>query len=274
MNVKILSPKPRPRIPFPPPRPKVGRLPRRPHPMTLVAAFRCQKGGILLCADREESDGNAKREVDKIYRIREFVPCEIYLAGSGSENIVRLATEEIHASFTKASAEGDDVLTEHRGIVEQSLGVIYGKFPEMLSQYPMNLIVVVVPRSRGAIPLLYHTDAGAMIPESFYVAHGSGKTVADYLSDRLYRPYQQGQLGDDTLLLLAAFICREAEASSPGVGLGIDMRLIRDEAGFVTIFPDQVKKIQDCAPKLAEALYGYWKSKEVGIPEKIAEGLT
>jgi len=37
--------------------------------VTLVAAFRSGNGGILLCADREENEGYAKREVDKIYHI-------------------------------------------------------------------------------------------------------------------------------------------------------------------------------------------------------------
>ena len=59
----MIPPKPRPIIP----RPEAKRLSGRPR-MTLVAAFRARENGILLCADREETDGwLQKRSVDKIY---------------------------------------------------------------------------------------------------------------------------------------------------------------------------------------------------------------
>jgi 20S proteasome alpha/beta subunit len=210
--------------------------------MTLVAAFRCQKGGILLCADREESYGPTKREVDKIYRMRDLVTCEVFIADSGPGNIIRLATEEIHASFIKAKAAGEDALIEHRGIVEQGLGVIYEKFPEMLLEDPMNLVIVVAPRESPTHPLLYHTDGWAMIPESFYIAHGSGKAISDYLADRLYVPYMHGQLDKGMVGLLAAFILREAERSVVGVGMGANMVFINEgESAFSFVGPENFK---------------------------------
>ncbi len=134
--------------------------------MTLIAALRCRQGGILVCADREENDGCGKREVDKIYRICEFIPCEFFIAGSGPGNVIRLANEEIHESLKAASKAGEDVLVEHRGILEQSLNTIYSKFGKVLKPEPMNLIVVVAQRQLGTVPLLYQTDGQVLVPES------------------------------------------------------------------------------------------------------------
>jgi hypothetical protein len=64
---RIVVPKPFPR-PFPIPK----RLPKRMVKMTLVAAFRCSSGAIMLLADREENDVITRREVDKIYKINMF----------------------------------------------------------------------------------------------------------------------------------------------------------------------------------------------------------
>ena len=61
----MLIPKPLPFVPAPRPLPKIKRLHKRPHPMTLVAAFRCRNGGILLCADREENGGYAEEKSRK-----------------------------------------------------------------------------------------------------------------------------------------------------------------------------------------------------------------
>src|SRR5271165_6867460 len=107
----MLSPKPRPYFPIPrpcPPRPKVERLPRRPHPMTLIAAFRCRNNGVLLCADREINDGVSKREVEKIYRIL-LKGCEIFIAGAGTSwDSITKAYAEIHESLHLAAEKGAD----------------------------------------------------------------------------------------------------------------------------------------------------------------------
>ena len=239
--------------------------------MTLVAAFRCQQGGILLCADREENDGYAKREVDKIYRIGEFVPCQVFIAGSGPGNIIRLANEEIHESMKSSAKNGENVFVEHRSIIEQALNAIYVKFAKILKLEPMNLIVVVAPRDSGINPLLYQTDTSVLIPESFYVAHGSGKIVADYLSDRLYRPYQNGRLDKGMIGLVAAFILREAEHSGIGVGMGFDMVFIHENNKSLHFIPPKyVEEIQAGASSLETAVHGYWKD-HVTIPEWLAK---
>ena len=73
--------------------------------------------------------------------------------------------------------------------------------------------------------MLYRTEAAALIPEPYFYAVGSGKPVADYLADRLY---EHGRLGKRDLVILAAFILREAGESSIGVGMGANMVFINE----------------------------------------------
>lgn len=235
--------------------------------MTLVAAFRCKNGGILLCADREENDGYARREVDKLYRVDGLPACEVFIAGAGPGNVIRLANEEIHLRLGTASANRGDVMAQHRVLIEEALTAICLRFAEVLELEPMNLIIVVAPRGEQGVPLLYRTESSVLIPETYYAAYGSGKTVADYLADRIYKPGQHGRFDKGSLAFLATFILREAEQSSAGVGLGFDMVFIFEgnkELQFLP--PAAVKEIEESIPPLADAVHSYWEH-HVKIPE-------
>ncbi|MHB1744792.1 MAG: hypothetical protein ACYCRE_08470, partial [Acidobacteriaceae bacterium] len=90
--------------------------------MTLAAAFRGPKGGILLCSDQEWNDaGVSKREINKNYRIGGLPQCDIFMSGSGPESSVIKAWHEIHEGFLKQSDSGKDVLANHKDIISSAL---------------------------------------------------------------------------------------------------------------------------------------------------------
>jgi 20S proteasome alpha/beta subunit len=232
--------------------------------MTLVAAFRCQNGGLLLCADREESDGYNRREVDKIYRIN-MLPCQVFITGSGQSGIFTKVCSDIHGSLIKAFSDGVDVLNEHRDLIETSLRHIHEQYPNNLGT-GLDLIIVFAPLAQGNVPILYRTELAMIIPESYYCAYGSGKPISDYFSDRLY---EYGRLDKDSMKVLAAFILREAEESSAGVGLGADMMFIHEGDKSIHILSKGVvKEIQECVPSLKESLWSHWKD-HVKLPERL-----
>jgi len=156
--------------------------PKGPRAMTLAAAFRCPKGGFLLCSDREWNDGVSKRSVDKIYRIGNFAPCDFFIAGAGPEAIIKKTWAAIHEAVASAASNGQDVLHDHRLIIEATLRTIHEQCAKTLQDYPMWLLIVVAPRADGMAPFLYLTNADILIPEPYYAAIGSGKTIADYFS--------------------------------------------------------------------------------------------
>jgi 20S proteasome alpha/beta subunit len=235
-------------------------------PMTLIAAFRCSNGGIMLCADREENDGFSRREVDKIYRIN-MLPCQVFIAGAGQSGIVSTAHSTIHGALIQAFSEGRNVLNEHKSIIESALRSVHERYPENLGN-GLELIVIFASLTQGNVPILYRTELSMMVPESFYCAYGSGKGMADYFADRLY---EYGRLDKDSIKVLAAFILREAEHVVASVGLGADIWIINDgETAIHMLSKGVVKEIQDCIPRLEESLWSHWKDN-VKLPLHLRE---
>ena len=170
--------------------------------MTLAAAFRGPKGGILLCSDQEWNDGGvSKRQINKNYRVGLLKQCEVFISGAGPDTPIIRAWEEIHQNFFNAETSGIDVLIEHRAIIESSLQIVNKQFSKLLKTWPMALLVVVAPRALDKVPILYRTEAAALIPEPYFYAVGSGKPVADYLADRLFEP---GRLSDFSVFVSGA----------------------------------------------------------------------
>lgn len=250
----MLSPKPR-HVPYPQPRPKrLGE--RRRKAMTLIAAFRSIKGGVLLCSDREEDDGISKRCVDKIYRIRQFSPCELFIAAAGLTSIIKDSQIEIHESLVRHMADGGDILADHRNIFETWLRSIHKKHAKTVRQWPIYMIIVVAPRALSLMPMLYRTEGEMLVPELYWTAQGSGKAVADYLAGHLYDDI----LDRPTLIAMASFIFRESQGTSSGVGLGANMVLIHEgDKSFEEIGPDAVKEVEQVIPSLEDSLYSHWK---------------
>lgn len=233
--------------------------------MTLIAAFRASKGGILLCSDRHEEDSVSKRSVDKIYRINNLKSCQVFMTGSGPITPVKNTFAEIHKSLQAGEDSGIDVAWEHRELIETSLKSIYQRY-EVLQTWPMNLIIVVAPRqTQRNISMFYSTDATMLSPEERYVTHGSGKGVADYLSSRLY----SDDLVEKWLVITAAFIFREAGESSVGVGFGSDMIMINNGRQDRWEIPHtSVGEIEHTLPLTDECLRNCWAEIEstTGFP--------
>ena len=130
----------------------------------------------------------------------------------------------------------------------------------------MYLIVIVASRAPGIVPLLYRTEGDVLIPEPIYTAHGSGKTISDYLADRLfeYDRLDKGMVG-----ILAAFIFREAERSATGVGMGTDMVFIHEgnkKLHFIT--PDAAKEIEAPESSTRPRMFAYCAEVEAQIAQE------
>jgi 20S proteasome alpha/beta subunit len=222
------------------------------------------EGGILLCADREENDGVAKRSVDKIYPIR-LLPCDVYLAGAGPANAIVKANEEIHSALSHAFASGADVLREYKTLIEAALLSVHAQFPEELEGMPMNFLIILQAHAPNSVPRFYRTEKSVMLIENEYAAFGSGKLICDYFSDRLY---EYPKFDKPNLMAVAAFIFREAHKSASGVGPDVDMIYMRPSSALgerEEFGTNLVKEIQDGIPPLSEAIWAYWKA-HVNLP--------
>jgi len=260
-------PKPRPRVPLPVPRPQGKRLPKG-KPMTLVAAFRCSKGGVMLCADREENDGYTRREVDKIYRLN-LTTGQVFLAGAGPSGIVTAAFADIHQDFAKAHAEGNNVWLpeQHKPLIESRLRLLHKQYKDNIKPGYLDLLIVIAPFAADRFPMVYRTELALIIPEPCYVAAGTGKTLSDYFADRLY---ECARIDKDSLKVLGAFILRETEKAAAGVGLGADIQFIHEgDKSVHHLFSGVVKEIQNLIPQVSESLWSDWTAK-VRLPQHLA----
>jgi hypothetical protein len=235
--------------------------------MTLVAGFRCRRGGVLLCADRQEDDGYNKREVDKIYRIpvTELQTCDIFLAGDGSGDLIRKFQQELHESLAKAATDKRDVFTEHKALIEWNLGEFHKRWGAEIKKWGLTFIVVVAPYQDTLVPMLYRSSKAALIPFPEYCASGAGRPIADYFADRLF---QYDHIDRPMLTILAAFILREAEESAAGVKGG-DIVIIHDDGKSLRyVFNDRIKELQREIPPLQHSFLVGWQA--LRIPDWLA----
>lgn len=229
--------------------------------MTLIAAFRADKGGILLCADREENDGFSKREVCKISRVSNL-KFQMFMAGAGSTAIIKKAQDACEQALCKAAEAGTDVATQHQDILEGALEATYSRYVRT-EQDEIRLLIVATIEKEPGVTFLYRTESTMLVREDFYAAEGSGKFISDFLADRLYQP----RLGKAQLFLLASLIFREAGKAVSGVGLGAEMVLIYNGSRAMGFYgPDTVADLQDGIPSIADSIYTHWKEK-VKLPD-------
>ena len=232
--------------------------------MTLAAAFRGPKGGVLLCSDQEwNDDSGSKREINKNYRIN-LPQCSFFISGSGPGSSVIVAWDEIHRRLWDASNAGKDLLSEHREILREAVLEVFNQYDADFSYSPLSLLIMVAPRQPDRVPMMYYTEGKALIPAPHYHAVGAGKQIADYFADRLYDP---DRMDKKTLVALAAFILREVSASSSGVGMGANMVFINEgEQAMHYITPGIIKEMQDGIPSLSDAVLSYWPGR-LNFPE-------
>jgi hypothetical protein len=234
--------------------------------MTLIAAFRCPKGGVLLCADREEIDGYNKKEVDKIYRIpvTELQTCDVFLAGSGDGDLIRKFRAQLHGSLLLALDAQRNIFEEHETLIETALADFYRQWgADLKKSGGMQFIVVIAPMRQDRVPFLYRTSATALIPYPKYCATGTGQPISDYLVDRLS---VYGSLQSRFTGILAAFIFREAQSTALGVGLADMMFIHEGGKSRYTIPAVRVEELQKCIPPLGDCILSCWP-EEIRAPE-------
>lgn len=231
--------------------------------MTLVAGFRSRNGGVLLCADREEGDGYSKRSVDKITQIN-LKQCKVFIAGAGPGAVITKAIVRINEELDAAEEIYADLEADHRAVIESCLEQTYERYVRA-EHDAIGLVIVVAFYRFGsntlAHPMMYRTEGTMLIPAPLYAAYGTGKVIADYLADRLYKH----GIERVSLTCLAAFIFREAGNASAGVGLGTDMIMIFDGNRDMRVMgPDAVREIESGIPSLAESISVHWSENLKG----------
>lgn len=240
--------------------------------MTLIAGLRCSSGGVLICADREEASGAAKRSVDKIARFT-LERSRYFIAGAGRSSILTNALPRIYHALKTAEGQGVDLLEKHREIIGSALYQVHEELIWRRDDTPEREISLVIAVSygvnKGAIQtFLYGTDEDILCLNQPYVFDGCGKDLAYYFSDRLFGP--EPQLNRQELIILAAFIFREVRESISNVGLGTDMIFVSGvEPGFQNIPYGALKQLDDALESagIRAAIKALWADGIKNVPD-------
>jgi hypothetical protein len=231
--------------------------------MTLIAGFRLNRGGILICADREESSGSGKRSVEKIDRLN-LLNSSYVIAGAGSSAILANTLPRIGIALKDAEDKGVDLLREHQSVINSALRPIYetliwGRPDE--DDRNINLIIASsFGQKKGEIATaLYGNYEDTLYPANLYICDGCGRDLAYYLADKLYSGPYSGLPNRTAAIVQAAFIFKEVRDSVAGVGLGTDMVLLSGIERGVRIIPHKtVKELDDNLPDIQEGVAAAW----------------
>ena len=186
--------------------------------MLFRSGFRCVSGGVLICADREESDATAKRAIDKIHRFS-LQQGSFVIAGAGRSSVLANTFTQLEIALRAADGNGSDLFLAHRAVINRVLREIYKEFvwgQNEEGERGVALIISAAFNKPHSIPFLYGTDDDIVYPHSLYGCSGIGQDLAYYFADRLYDPSQTRQQA----ILLAAFIFDSSEKIMGKLGLG------------------------------------------------------
>lgn len=221
--------------------------------MTLIAGFRCADGGILMCADREESGDGTKRSVCKL---REWMCNDAHFIFGASGTAAVIAN--LYSRLEDALAANEhDLLHSHVAVISEVLRSVHKDFKEFKEWEEM---VIAASFYRDvSIPVasfLYGTVGNALEPQAEYVCKGGGKDLARYFFHRLFNPWPDRRRA----IIVSAFVFREVEDHVEGVGRGTDIKYFATQQRLVQTVPhNDVKSLEDAIPSLKDALFGCWR---------------
>jgi len=216
--------------------------------VTLICGIQCSDG-LLLAADREETDGIGKFSAQKIHEFsgREF---QLGLAGAGDSSLADKAVLRI-----VASAGAEKFRAEHEQIIETELRQIYATYvwderiPES-DERGISLIVGLcdtVSRQN----LLYCSVDEILWMRTGFACAGCGEMLGSYLLERFYTP----QLAIAEATVLMRFVLSEVKSSVAAVGGQSEILALTASGASRALAGD------DGVPRLADVLAPFWRTK-------------
>ncbi|MFP5204970.1 MAG: hypothetical protein ACLGSH_06425 [Acidobacteriota bacterium] len=197
--------------------------------MTIAAGFR-YRDGILLCADREITEGASKYSESKIFGEQIGPDVSLGFAYSGSKAYGTMAIQRIIAVVKSSHLKNHArIWTTIKDTVHEIYFDTIGRLPEyQQADSQFNLLIAVWAEG---MPKMYSTENAAITEETQYRCIGIGKELAKYLitsvgcegSDRM---------GIKSAEIVALRIIDHVKGNVSGCGEGMDA-LIMDSSGAV-----------------------------------------
>lgn len=216
---------------------KPKRLPER-RAVTIVAGFKCADG-IVLCADTEETFGNAKTSVPKLQvcyssQTDHAEDLMFALAGAGNgpwvDKLVALTWAQVQTatSFDEACHLAEKSIKD----AHEEYGNIFQ--PGMMPDAKLVYAVKMDGKSK-----LFSSDGPLVNEQRHFAIHGCGAELGTYIYNLMCPSWTRHTLSQ--LAVLAAYIVYQAKTYVPGVGGSTHLVKLRNDGGSFADFGNSDK---------------------------------
>jgi hypothetical protein len=218
---------PRPHFPF-----HYPRLPESPKRMTLIGAFKCQ-GGVVLLADRQETITDyAKWDVGKIAHLEMEGRYRFFMSGAGDADTIDMIKERVIDEWAKIPSPAARTLSaaDLKSLIVRVVATTTKKciFPYPRRDRPMVTLIWAIQQIAnpgiGSIEL-FRTSGLAVNQIKKFRFDGSPLFLTKYLSDMYLN---RVMIGLEDAEALAAYFLWEAKEYDPSVGKHSDIFTLRD----------------------------------------------
>jgi 20S proteasome alpha/beta subunit len=223
-----MYPKPKPHFPF-----HYPRLPERPKRVTLIGAFKCP-GGVVLLADRQETISDyAKWDVGKIAHIEMEGHYRFFMSGAGDPDTIDMIKERVIDEWVKIpestarSLSAADLKTLIVRVVATTTKKCIFPFPRR--DRPIVSLIWAIQQIANTGPgsiELFRTAGLAVNTIKKLRFDGNPLLLTQYLSD-LY--LERIILSLEDAEAIAAYFLWEAKEYDPSVGKHSDIFTLRDD---------------------------------------------
>ncbi len=246
--------------------------------MPLIAGFRLHRGGILVCADKEQLTGAGKHSLDKIDRFS-LSESSYVIAGTGSTPVLANATARIRQHLQDAERHGRDLRAEHQAVIGAALRPIHEEMvwgrPDQ-NERSINLIVAAsFGHQKGEITTaLYGNYGDTLYPANAYLCEGAGRDLAYYLADSLYSGVYFSLPNRTKALVQAAFIFHGVREAVSGIGLETEMILLSGMERGIRVIPHGiVDRLEQEMTDIQSGIQRAW-NQGLKLPEWIKQETT
>lgn len=200
--------------------------------MTIIAGFKCQ-GGIVLCADTQETSGPAKRNVPKLEfthgptwsaEQNELINHDLAIAmcGAGDGPFVDKV-----ASRAWDALRGVADVYEASDAVEAMIKETYREFGQIYQPGSFPHAELIYGITMGGQSRLFQAS-GPLVNEKNYASSGIGYYLADFLATRMGADGEHGWRTIRECIAVAAYILFQAKEHVEGCGGKSQIAVLRE----------------------------------------------
>ena len=197
--------------------------------VTIIAGFRCQ-GGIVVCADTQETSGTAKRSVPKLQCFQGPVISQDGQGMVNSDLALAICGAGDGPFIDKVASQAWDAVRHVSNVweaserVESMIKDTYREFGQIFQTGECPQVELIYGITKGGDSRLFQ-GMGPVVNETTYASSGIGYYLADFLTTRMRG---DAWLSLRQTVILAAYILLQAKEHVEGCGGDSHIAVLRE----------------------------------------------